>query len=136
MKTAIALIAIVGIGLALLIKRLVRAAAKRKHDPIEYYRGWGGYNHPIGLQGKITKEEAEALTAKGRPYVVANFDAEGKLVRVVKMLRGYIFFDFVYERHPNGKLKSATITDAKGVKTVRRYDERGRRSANNPSGFW
>lgn len=136
MKTSIVLIAVVGIGLALLIVRSIRARAKRKHDPIEYYRGWGSYRHPIVLQGKITKEEAEAIAAKGSVYLICNFDVEGRLVRVVKMLRGTIFFDFVYEYHANGKLRTVMSTDANGVETVWRYDERGRGLRGNPSGFW
>jgi len=116
MKTAIALIVLVGIGLALLIVRSIRARTKnRKHDPIEYYRGWGGYRHPIALQSKITKEEAEAVASKGGAYLIGYFDREGKLTRVVKTLRDSVFFDFVYEYHPNGRRKSATVTNAKGI---------------------
>src|SRR5262245_40874317 len=135
MKTLIVLIVLVGIGLALLIVRSVRTRANRKHDPIEYYLGWGGYRHPIALQNKITKEEAEAVASKGSAYLIGYFDDEGRLTRVVKMLRGSVFFEFVYEYHRNGKRKSATVTNAKGIVTARHYDERGRGLPGNPL-FW
>jgi hypothetical protein len=66
METLIVLLIVVfGIGLVVLIVRSVRARQNRKHDPVEYYLGWGGYSHPIGLDKKITKEEAEAVAARG-----------------------------------------------------------------------
>jgi hypothetical protein len=42
------------------------ARRKRRHDPVEYYLGWGGYWHPIGLQSHITKDEADVPQARGR----------------------------------------------------------------------
>jgi hypothetical protein len=114
---------------------IVRSPQKRHHDPIEYYRGWGGYSHPIALQNKITKEAAEAIAAEGSAYLIGHFGADGKLTRVVKMLRGSVFFDFVYEYHPNGKRKTATVTNAKGIISVRHYDKRGRGLPGNPL-FW
>ena len=123
----------VGIGPVRLL--IVRSPPKRHHDPIEYYRGWAGYRHPIALQNKITKEEAEAIAAEGSAYLIGHFDADGKLTRVVKMLLGSVFFDFVYEYHPNGKRKTATVTNAKRIVTVRHYDERGRGLSGNPL-FW
>jgi len=56
MKIVILLIVMVGILVAALFVRSTLARANRKHDPIEYYRGWGGYRHPIVLENKITKE--------------------------------------------------------------------------------
>jgi len=126
MKALIIFIVVVGIGLALLIARSARGQPRQNHDPVEYYRGWRGYRHPITLENKITKEEAEAIASKGSAYLIGHFDAEGKLRRVVKMLRGSVFFDFVYEYHPYGKHKSATVTNANGKVTARHYDERGR----------
>ncbi len=134
MKTLIALGVLAVILAALLIARSA-ARANRKHDPIEYYRGWGGYSHPIGLHDKVTKEEADAIAARGNAYLIGYFDANGKLVRAVKMLRGSVFFDFEYAYHPNGKRKSARVTNAKGVVTVREYDESGRGRPANPL-FW
>jgi hypothetical protein len=46
----ILLIVVVAIVVAALLMRPNLPRASRKHDPIEYYRGWGGYRHPIGLQ--------------------------------------------------------------------------------------
>ena len=135
MKTLIVLVVVFGIAAALLMVWSFRAQANRKHDPIEYYRGWGGYRHPIGLQGKITREEADAVAAQGSAYLIGYFDADGRLTRVVKMLRGSVFFEFVYAYHPNGKRKSATVTNANGIVTVREYDESGRGRPGNPL-FW
>lgn len=135
MKALTVLIVVIGIGLALAIVRARRRSLSRHHEPIEYYLGWGGYSHPIGLQHKITKEEAEAVAARGSAYLIGYFDSGGRLTRAVKMLRGSVFFDFVYEYHPNGRRKTATVTNAKGIVTVRRYDERGRGLPGN-SLFW
>ncbi|MGA7328303.1 MAG: hypothetical protein WBX25_28390 [Rhodomicrobium sp.] len=55
---SILLIIAASAGLVALIARALHA--NRKHDPIEYYRGWGGYRHPIGLSHKITKVGAGA----------------------------------------------------------------------------
>lgn len=134
-KTLIVLIVVFGIGLALLIVRSVRARANRKHDPIEYYRGWGGYRHPITLQNRISREEADAVEARGGAYLIGYFDTDGKLTRVVKMYRGSVFFDFEYAYHPNEKRKSARVKNAKGVVTMREYDESGRGRPGNPL-FW
>jgi hypothetical protein len=125
----------IGIAIAGLVLWSVNAWAGRKHEPIEYYRGWGGYVHPIGLHDKITKEQAEAIAAEGSAYLIGYFDDRGKLVRVTKMLRGSVFFDFEYAYHPNGRRKSARVTNAKGIVTVREYDESGRGRRGNPL-FW
>jgi hypothetical protein len=42
-------------------------------------------------RGKITKEEADAVAAEGSAYLIGYFDADGKLLRVVKMLRIPLF---------------------------------------------
>jgi hypothetical protein len=126
MKILILLIVIVGIVVAALFVRSALLRPNRKHDPIEYYRGWGGYWHPIGLENKITKEEADAIAARGAVYLIGYFDSDGKLMRVVKFFRGEIFFEYIYTYHPNGRLKSATVTRG-GRETLLEYDERGRR---------
>jgi hypothetical protein len=125
MKTLIVLIAMAAAGLAALIVRQARARARRKHDPIEYYRGWNGYRHPIHLENRITKEEADAVAASGSAHLIGYFDADGKPVRVVKMLRGAVFFEFVYAYHPGGKLKSVKATNPRGDVTVREYGKSG-----------
>ena len=136
MKTLIAFIVVLGLGVALFVARLVWARLRRRrHDPIEYYLGWGGYRHPIGLQTKVTKERAEAVAADGGAYLIGHFDADGRLTRAVKMLRGSVFFDFEYTYHPNGTRKSARVTNAKGVVTMRVYDRWGRGRPGNPL-FW
>jgi hypothetical protein len=132
MKTLIALIVLAGAGLLVLIlRRLARARARRNHDPVEYYRGWTSYRHPIYLENKITKEEADAIAASGMGYLIGYFDADGKLTRVVKMLRGAVFFEFVYDYHPSGKVKRVTATNTRGEVTVRKYD-----GSRRPGFFW
>jgi hypothetical protein len=127
-----ALIVAIGVWLAAVTVRSV-LKAHQKHDPIEYYAGWGGYRHPIVLQRKITKEEADALAAKGYAYLIAYFDADSRLVRVVKMLRGEVFFEFAYAYYPNGKLRSATVTASDGGVSVLEYDTRGRGITGKPA---
>jgi hypothetical protein len=118
MKIVILLIVMVGIVVAALFVRSTLTRAKRKHDPIEFYRGWGGYRHPIVLENKITKEEADAPGARGAVYLIGYFDTEGRLTRVVKFLRGEVFFEYLYAYHPNGRLKSARV--ARGGRYVAR----------------
>jgi hypothetical protein len=112
--------------LAALSVRLVLAMVKRKHEATEYYRSWGSYRHPIMLQGRIIKEEADLLDAQGAVWLAADYRDDGKLMRVVKHYRGEVFFDYVYAYHPNGRLKSATVT-RDGRVTVLEYDASGRR---------
>lgn len=100
-------------------------AGVRMHDPVAYYADWGGYRHPVVLSHRITKDEADAIAAKGAAYLIGHFDTDGKLVRVVKLLGGDVFFEYAYAYHPNGRLRSARITRAGSVKTLE-YDERGR----------
>jgi hypothetical protein len=133
MKILILLIAVVGLVVAGLFVRAARVRANRNHDPVEYYRGWGSYRHPIVLQNKITKEEADAL-AKGSVYLIGYFDGEGKLLRVVKFLRGEVFFEYLYSYHPNRRLKSARVTRG-GRETLLEYDERGRRVSDASIAF-
>jgi hypothetical protein len=55
-KILIAAIALIASALA---ARFVWAAwirANVKHDPIEYYRGWDGYSHPISLQDNMRQQ--------------------------------------------------------------------------------
>src|SRR5215831_3622550 len=132
MGTLIAVVAV--LGLALLIV-WVKRKRKRKHDPIEYYLGWGGYSHPIGLQSRVSKQKADDVAAQGGAYLIGYYDSDGRLVRAVKILRGAVFFDFEYTYHANGKRKSAKVTNAKGVVSLREYDERGRGLSGDPS-FW
>jgi len=48
-------------------------------------------------------------------------------MRVVKIYRGALLFEYVYAYHSNGKIKSAKITNAYGTVIERAYDQRGRR---------
>jgi hypothetical protein len=132
------LIGAIGVIVVLAVMWFAWAAyvrATTRHEPIEYYGGWGGYWHPIGLSGKISKEEADARQADGRVYLIGYYDGR-RLMRVTKMLNGAMFFDFEYTYYPNGKCKTVKTTNAKGVVKFREYDRRGRPRADNPKGFW
>jgi hypothetical protein len=133
-KILIAVIAlIVGVVAAWLAWAAIARASVR-HEPIEYYLGWGGYTHPISLQHKISKEEAAALHAAGEVYLIGHYEGR-KLTRVIKMLKGAVFFDFEYTYYPHGVRKSVRTTNAKGVVKIREYDRWGRGRPDGP-GFW
>jgi hypothetical protein len=131
MKLAIPLVALV---LAALTLRFALARARRKHDPLEYYLGWGGYRHPITPENRITKEAADVLAARGAAYLIGYFDGDRRLTRAIKMYRGEVFFDYLYRYHPNGRLKSASVTRG-GRVTVLEYDARGRRVSDASIAF-
>ena len=126
MKTLIVLLVIAGAVVALVFARALMARTVR-HEPVEYYSGWGGYADPITLQHKITEEEADAIAARGNAYLIGYFNADNRAERIVKMLRGKVFFECLYDYYPTGRLKRAQITNPDGIVTVRNYDERGRR---------
>jgi hypothetical protein len=123
MTTLILVVVALAAGLA---GRIVwRRARRRKRDPVEYFSGWDGYTLPIRLTDRITKEEAEAIAARGNAYLIGYFDDENRLIRNVKMYRGKIFFEHVYTYYPSGKLRQVKATNPKGVETVRDYPESG-----------
>ena len=126
-----AVAATAGIGLAGLMAWQAYERAHRKHDPVEYFSRWSGYTQPVALDDKITKAQADALAAAGYAYLIASFDADGHLTRVVKMLHGEVFFDLQYAYHPNSKLKTAMLADNMESK-ARRWR---RRWATEPPDF-
>jgi hypothetical protein len=128
MKTLILLVLVVGAGFA---GWIAWQRAPRKHDPVEYFAGWDGYGLPIRLTHRITREEAEAIAARGNAYLIGYFDENNRLTRNVKMLRGEVFFEHVYEYYPNGRLRRVTATNPKGVGTVREY-----RKTDRAGFFW
>jgi hypothetical protein len=123
-----------GLWALLAVPRWLRA--RRKHDPMEYYAGWGGYVHPIGLDKKITREEADAIAARGNAYLIAFFDADNRLVRVDKILKDALFFRFEYTYHPNGRLKLTKVLRSDGRTKEFEYDQRGRKLPTSPAGIW
>jgi hypothetical protein len=85
MTLTILLVALGGTVLFVLRIYFLRARRRwRRRNAVEYYLGWGGYTHPIGLQNRITKEAAEACHAEGTVYLVGHYDGEGRLTRAVK----------------------------------------------------
>jgi hypothetical protein len=104
-------------GLALVLALCLRfwsILRKRRHDPIEYYRGFDGCHLPLRLTGKITSEEAQTLSAAGRPYYIGYFRPDGRLAKATKVLRGVTDIEHVYAYSPKGRLMSAAIRRANG----------------------
>jgi hypothetical protein len=124
MKTLILLVAMLGAGFA--GWTIWRRSRRRKHDPVEYFSGWDGYGLPIRLTGRITKDEADAIAARGNAYLIGYFDGDNRLVRDVKMLRGEVFFEHVYDNYPSGRIRRVKATNPKGVVTVREYRQTAR----------
>lgn len=129
MKTLILLVAMLGAGFAGWI--IWRRHWQHKHDPVEYFSGWDGYGLPIRLTGRISKDEADAIAARGNAYLIGYFDGDNRLVRNVKMLRGEVFFEHVYDYYPSGRLRSVKAINPKGVETVREY-----RPSDRAGFFW
>ena len=126
MKTLVLIvIAVVAVVALLVLARAGQRALeqRRAHDPIEYYGSWDGYGVPIHLTQRITKEEAEARAAHGSAYLIGYFDASGRLVRAVKMLRGEIFFAEDYTHFPSGSVQRVKTVNADGVETVSEYKD-------------
>ena len=125
-------------GLVLVAPAVRFARARWKHDPVEYYveycLGWGGTRHPITLQDRITKEEAQALSAKGAAYLIGYYADDGRLTRAVKLDRGEFLFEYRYNYYPNGRLKRVRVTRG-GCVTVLDYDRHGRRRSNASIAF-
>ena len=92
---------------------------RRPHEPIEYYERWGGYDMPIRLINRITKDEAEA--ARGNAYIIGYFDGQNRLTGAVKMLHGSVFFDQQYSYDPRGRLTRITTINPDGVTRVADY---------------
>ena len=135
MTLTILLVALGALALVVLRIWFFRARRRwRRRNAVEYYLGWGGYTHPIGLQNRITKEQADALHAEGTVYLVGYYDGEGRLARAVKFMRGEVFFEYLYGYHPNGRLKSARVARG-GRVTVLEYDARGRRVSETSIAF-
>ena len=128
MKTLILLLIVLGAGFA---GWIAWQRTPRTHDPVEYFSGWDGYGLPIRLTGRITKEEADAIAARGNAYMIGYFDGDNRLVREVKMLRGEGFFEHVYEYYPSGRLRRVKATNPTGVETVREY-----RQTDRAGFFW
>ena len=61
----------------------------------------------------------------------ALFDADNRLVRDVKMLRGQVFFEHHYSYYPSGRLRHMTVTNARGEVLERDYTE-----ADSPTFVW
>jgi YD repeat-containing protein len=136
MKIAILLMILSAAGLLVLAALWLYFRAAERHDPVEYYSGWSGYGHPIRLGRKITRGEADAQAARGSAYLIAYFDADNRLSRVDKILKGEPFFRFEYTYYPNGRLKLTKVLRSDGRTKEFEYDGRGRKLATSPPGFW
>jgi hypothetical protein len=98
--------------------RFRKMRRERKHDPVEYYRRFAGYQLPLRLVEKIAKEEAESLASAGQSYYVGHYGPNGRLLKAVKMLRGEMDFEHAYVYSPKGRLMSVVIARADGTVNV------------------
>ena len=124
MKTLVLIVvAVIATGALLAAAQLSQRwrEQRRPHEPIEYYERWGGYDMPIRLINRITKDEAEAQAARGNAYMIGYFDGQNRLTRAVKMLHGSVFFDQGYFYDPRGRLKRITTTNPEGVTRIADY---------------
>jgi len=96
----------------------------RARDPIEYYTSWDGYWHPIRLYKRIPKEKADEWHAAGLAYMVGEYNENFQLTRVVKYLRGEVFFEYNYSYHDNGMIKTARVRRG-GRDRLLQWDKRG-----------
>jgi hypothetical protein len=101
------------------------AHTHRPRDAITYYLSWGGYWHPIGLYNRITTQKADKVHASGEVYLIGQYNDKRQLVRVVKMYRSEVFFEYNYSYHDNGRLKSARVLRG-GPERLLEWDRRGR----------
>jgi len=125
MKLPVLLFALAAIVVVAIATRFALAQTYRPRDPVAYCLSWGGYWHPIGLYNRITKEKADEFHASGEVYLIGEYHGKGQLVRVVKMYRSEVFFEYNYSYHDNGRLKSARVSRG-GRERLLQYDERGR----------
>jgi hypothetical protein len=126
MKTLILIVvATAAVGALLVAARLGQLwhEQHRTHDPVEYYESWAGYSLPIHLSHRITKERAETQAARGYAYMIGYFNADGKRIRDVKMLRGEVFFENEYTYDPRGRLTRIKTTNPDGVVRFVEYPE-------------
>jgi YD repeat-containing protein len=136
MKIAILLMILSATGLLVLAALWLYFKLAERHDPVEYYSGWSGYGHPVRLGRRITRGEADAQAARGYAYLIAYFDADNRLGRVDKIIKGELFFRFEYNYHPNGRLKLAKVSHHDGRSIAFEYDGRGRKLSTSAPGFW
>ena len=134
MPLPVLLFALAAIVLTILATRFALAHTHRHHEPIEFYMGWGGYWHPIGLGHRISPEKAVEVAAAGAVYLIGHYDDKGRLTRVVKMSQGKVFFEYAYSYHPNGGVKTARVSRG-GRVTLLEYDARGRGKPGQRSAF-
>ena len=66
----------------MLATRFALAHTYRPRNALAYYSGWGGYWHPIGLSGRISKAKADEIAARGNAHLVGEFNGKGQFVRV------------------------------------------------------
>jgi len=92
---------------------------------VEYYRTFVGHNLPLRLTHKTTKQDAEA-TAADSAYYIGYFDADRKLVKVVKMFRGGVLFEHKYSYYPNGNLMRVEGKNNEGVMKIEEFDQSGK----------
>jgi hypothetical protein len=73
---------------------------------------------------RITKQKADEMHAAGEVYMLGEYNENGQLRRVVKYLRGEVFFEYNYSYHDNGMIRTARVRRG-GRDRLLQWDERG-----------
>ena len=76
----LAVVALVILVLAALALRFACSRAGESHDAIEYYRGWGGYRYPVGLQDRQGRSGCARSITRGGRVSVLEYDVRGREV--------------------------------------------------------
>ena len=90
-----------------------------------FYLSYTGIGLPLNLVGPLTLADIDNRNT----YFGANFDADGRIARIHKVVYGAVELAHSYRYHANGVLASADILDANdGDEELRtlRFDESGK----------
>lgn len=88
----------------------------------KYFATFGGYALPLRPVQQLSRAEAEARET----YVVARYEASGRLVEMRKLSRGAVFFRHEYVYDDRGTLVRAIVTNQDGRSSVLERSRDGR----------
>jgi hypothetical protein len=96
------------------------SCARSQHAPggPYYFESFRGYSLPLHPEGPIAEAEAKSR----RAYIVAHYDADGRLVRIEKRLDGRVQWADTYEYHGNKLVRRIGI-NWEGRRVENRFDQ-------------